>query len=69
MSSCQICAENDISRYADFECHYGLAFPDDYAYVQRCTEFWDELRKKLNLCFFFVRPNGLVRVEPTEDEI
>lgn len=58
-----------LSRFADFECHYGLAFPDDYAYVQRCAEFWDELRKKLNLHFFFVQPNGLVRVEPPEDEI
>lgn len=58
-----------LSRYADFGCRYGLAFPDDYAYVQRCTEFWDGLREKLNLCFFFVQPSGLVRVEPSEDEI
>jgi hypothetical protein len=58
-----------LSRYADSERRYGLAFPDDYAYVQRCAEFWEELREKLNLHFFFVRPNGLVRVEPSEDEI
>jgi hypothetical protein len=58
-----------LSRFADFGRRYGVALPDDYAYVQRCTEFWEELRKKLNVHFFLVRPNGLVRVEPSEDEI
>jgi hypothetical protein len=58
-----------LSRYADLGICYGLTFPDDFAYVQRCTEFWDGLRQKLNLHFFFVQPNGMVRVEPSGTEI
>jgi len=58
-----------LSRYSDLDIHYGLAFPDDFAYRQRCTEFWNELRQKLNLHFFFVQQNGIVRVEPTETEV
>ena len=58
-----------LSRYADLDVHYGLVFPDEFAYRQRCTEFWDELRQKLNLHFFFVQPNGIVRAESIETEI
>ncbi len=58
-----------LSRFSDFGIRYGLAFPDDFAYTQYCTAFWGELREKLNLHFFFVQPNGLVRVEPGNIEI
>lgn len=58
-----------LSRVCDFEVYYGLAFPDEFAYVQRCTEFWGELRERLHLHFFFVQPNGVVRIEPAQTEI
>jgi hypothetical protein len=31
---------------------------------QSCMDFWDELRMKHVVYFFFAQPNGLVCVEP-----